>query len=338
MTTYSGWFVVQRGHPSEVLQLKSGLPLPTKLPDGHVLVKVQAVALNPAGYKLMGAVPNFLSRRPHLAENDVAGMIVDPNGSKFSAGDHVFGPSATLGTLAEYVVLPSSSLAVMPPNVSAVEAAGLGVVGVTAYQALVEKLKVESGQTVFINGGSSGIGLVAIQIAKSMGCKVVATASAKNKDILLSLGVDEFIDYTQAPLVEQLRLNPPSPKFHALLDAVGLTDPGLYLNSASYLAPGGIYLTAGTLPKTLTEITGVMRQLFEGFLRPTRLGGVPRQYTLFFANLEQENLEKVRDLVSSGAVKPIVDSVYSFDRDGVMKAYERMMSKRAVGKVVVKVA
>lgn len=143
----------------------------------------------------MGFVPNFLSPRPYIAEQDVAGVIIDPNGSKFSAGDRVFG-SSTLGTLAEYVVLSSSSLAVMPPNVSPVEAAGLGVVGVTAYQSLVEKLKIESGQTVFINGGSSGIGLFAIQIAKSMGCKVVATASAKNKDILLSLGVDEVFAET----------------------------------------------------------------------------------------------------------------------------------------------
>ncbi|KAJ7336303.1 hypothetical protein DFH08DRAFT_878378 [Mycena albidolilacea] len=337
MSTYSGWFVVQKGRPTDALQLKTGLPIPNTLRDGHVLVKVQAVALNPVGYKLMGAVPNFLARRPHVAEGDVAGLIVDPNGSEFNAGDRVFG-TLRHGSMAEYVVAPSSCLALIPANVSSVEAAGLGVVVATAYQGLVAKLKIESGQTVFINGGSSGVGLSAIQIAKSMGCKVVATASGKNKELLLSLGVDEFIDYTAAPLVEQLLAKPPSPKFHAILDAVGLTDPALYLNSASYLAPGGAYATAGDMPNTLSQLADVLRQLFEGFLRPTWLGGVPRKYIPFLINLGKEDLETVRDLVARGAVKPIVDSVYSFDRDGVLKAYEKMMSKRAVGKVVVKVA
>ncbi|KAJ7130309.1 NAD(P)-binding protein [Mycena epipterygia] len=338
MSTYSAWFVTQKGHPSKVLQLKTGLPIPNQLKKGHVLVKIQAAALNPAGYKLMGAVPNLLAGRPHVAENDFTGIVVDPNGSEFTAGDKVFGSSLRIGTLTEYAVIPSESMVSVPPNISAVEAAGLGIVVATAYQGLVAKLKIESGQTVFINGGSSGVGLSAIQIAKSMGCKVVATASGRNKELLLSLGVDEFIDYTEAPLVEQLISKPPSPKFHAIYDAVGLTDPALYLNSASYLAPGGIYLTAGTLPSTRTEITGVLRQIVEGLLRPTWLGGVPRKYVPLFVNMGKKDLETVRDLVAEGAVKPIVDSVYSFDQDGVMKAYEKMMSKRAVGKVVVKVS
>ncbi|KAJ7130303.1 NAD-P-binding protein [Mycena epipterygia] len=337
MSTYSAWFVTQKGHPSKVLQLKTGLPVPTELKKGHVLIKVQAAALNPAGYKIMGAVPNLLIGRPNVPEHDFTGIVVDPNGSEFSAGDKVFGSSARVGTLTEYMVVPSASMVSVPPNISAVEAAGLGVVVATAYQGLA-KLKIESGQTVFINGGSSGVGLSAIQIAKSMGCKVVATASGRNKELLLGLGVDEFIDYTEAPLVEQLISKPPSPKFHAIYDAVGLTDPALYLNSASYLAPGGIYLTAGTVPSTRTEITDVLRQIFEGLLRPTWLGGVPREYVWMFANAEKKALETVRDLVAKGAVKPIVDSVYSFDQDGVMKAYEKMMSKRAMGKVVVKVA
>ncbi|KAF8189858.1 hypothetical protein K438DRAFT_1832203 [Mycena galopus ATCC 62051] len=339
MSTYSAWFVVQRGHPTKALQLKTGLPVPNNLPEGHVLVKVQAVALNPAGYKLMTLAPNFLIRRPHLAENDVAGVVVDPNGSEFSAGDRVFGsPSMKLGTLAEYVVLPSSCLALVPPNISSIEAAGLGVVIATAYQGLVEKLKIESGQTVFINGGSSAIGLSAIQIAKSMGCRVVATASAKNKERLLSLGVDEFIDYTQAPLVEQLLSKPPSPKFHGIFETIGLADPALYLHSASYLASGGMYLTAGDMPDTLGKYIQLFRQFFEGFLRPTWLGGVPRKFSPFIVNLEKKAIETVRDLVARGDVKPIVDSVHSFDRDGVLKAYEKLMSKRAVGKVVIQVA
>jgi NADPH:quinone reductase-like Zn-dependent oxidoreductase len=231
-------------------------------------------------YKLLRSLPSFIARRPHVVGMEFAGVVVDPNGSEFSAGDKVFGHSTwpRVGVLAQYAVLPTSALAIRPSSVSTVEAAGIAIVTMTAYQALVKYHRIEAGQTVFVNGGSSGVGMAAIQISKSMGCKVVATASARNKDLLLSLGVDEFIDYTQAPLVEQLLAKPPSPKFHALFDAAGLTDPALYLNSASYLAPGGMYLTAGTMPHSRKEFGEMFRQIFEGFLRPTWLGGVPRKY------------------------------------------------------------
>ncbi|KAJ7039760.1 NAD(P)-binding protein [Mycena alexandri] len=339
MSTYSGWFVIQRGHPSKALQLRTGLPIPTKIPKGHVLVQVQAAALNPVGHKLIAIVPNFVLGGSHrVPEHDVAGIIVDANSSHFKTGDKVFGTSKYIGTLTEYAVLPSSCLATVPPNVSAVEAAGMGIVIATAYQGLVEQAHLKSGQTVFINGGSSGVGLSAVQLAKSMGCKVVATASAKNKDTLLGLGVDEFIDYTQAPLIEQLLAKPRSPKFDVILDAIGLADSGLYLKSKAYLAPGGTYLTVGVFPNTLAATQGALRQLSEGFLRPSWLGGVPQKCIWLSINFETKDMENVRDLVAKGAVKPMVDSVYTFDRDGVLKAYEKMMSNRAVGKVVVKVA
>ncbi|KAJ7151182.1 NAD(P)-binding protein [Mycena filopes] len=339
MGTYSGWFVTQRGHPSKVLQLRTGLEIPTKIAKGHVLVKVQAAALNPVGHKLMAIFPNFVfggsNRVPEL---DVAGIIADSNGSHFQTGDRVFGSSKWVGTLTEYAVLPASCLATMPPDVSAVEAAGLGVVTATAYQGLVEQAHLKAGQTVFINGGSSGVGLSAIQIAKSMGCNVVATASGKNKDTLLSLGVDEFIDYTRAPLMEQLLSKPRSPKFDVILDAIGVPDPALYLQSKPYLVPGGTFLTVGVFPNSWAAAGGALRQLSEGLLRPRWLGGVPPKYISLSINFETKDMETVRDLVAKGSVKPIVDSVYPFDRDGVLKAYEKMMSNRAVGKVVVKVS
>ncbi|KAJ6627895.1 hypothetical protein B0H10DRAFT_1992537 [Mycena sp. CBHHK59/15] len=336
-TTYSAWVATKKGLPSTALQLKTGLPIPTKLAKGHVLVKVQAIALNPFCYKMMAGLPNLMAGRPHVAERDLAGIVVNPNGTEFVTGDQVFGTTASpkLGTMAEYVVLPSSSLALQPPNVTPVEAAGLGIVVLTANQAIID-LKIKSGQTVFINGGSSGVGLSAIQIAKSLGCKVVATASGRNKEFLLSLGVDEFIDYTRAPWVEQLSKRA-SPKFDGMFDAVGLTDPALYLNCARYLAPGGNYVSAGGFPSTRKDLAGTLRQVVEGNLRPTWLGGVPPKYGIVTCPLGKKDLEAVHALVAKGAVKPIVDSVYSFDRAGVMGAYEKIMTNRAVGKVVIKV-
>ncbi|KAJ7801905.1 hypothetical protein B0H14DRAFT_2894309 [Mycena olivaceomarginata] len=324
MATYSAWFAVKKGHPGQSLQLRTDLPIPTKLP------KKPSAALNPVDYKLLRSLPSFIARRPHVVGMEFAGLVVDPNGSEFSAGDKVFGHSTwpRVGVLAQYAVLPTSALAIRPSSVSTVEAAGIAIVTMTAYQALVKYHRIEAGQTVFVNGGSSGVGMAAIQISKSMGCKVVATASAGNKDLLLSL----------APLVEQLLAKPPSPKFHALFDAAGLTDPALYLNSASYLAPGGMYLTAGTMPHSRKEFGEMFRQIFEGFLRPTWLGGVPRKFGSISVSFEKKDLDDVRDLIARGAVKPVVDSVHAFDEEGVKNAFEKLMTKHAKGKVVIKVS
>ncbi|KAF8146995.1 hypothetical protein K438DRAFT_1944350 [Mycena galopus ATCC 62051] len=319
-TTYSAWFATKKGTPSTSFQLKTGIPIPTKLPKGHVLLKVQAIGLNPL---LIAIVPNFIARWPHLVpECDVAGMVVDGNGTEFKKGDLVFG--GKFGVMAEYIVIPAASLVPKPPNVTPVEAAGVPLVLLVAYQAMAN-LEVRAGQTVFINGGTSSVGLSAIQLAKSMGCTVVATASARNKDLLLSLGVDEFIDYTRAPLVEQL-LKRTSPKFNGIFDAVALQDPSMYLHCTSYLLPGGIYVTAGGLPSSRSG----MRQFFEGFLRPSWLGGVPRKYKNVTVPRGKKDFEAIQALVAK-------DSVHSFDRAGVMAAYDKLMSKHAVGKVVIKV-
>ncbi|KAJ7754363.1 NAD(P)-binding protein [Mycena maculata] len=331
--TFSAWFATKKGPPSVGFQLKTGLPIPDTLPKDHVLVKVQAIALNPYIYKMNIGLPNFVAKRPHVIERDMAGIVVNPNGTEFVAGDLVFGSNA--GAMSEYMVIPSRSLVLQPPNVTPLEAAGLAIVTLTANQALKD-LQVKAGQTVFINGGSSAVGLSAIQIAKSLGCNVVATASARNKDVLLNLGVDEFIDYTRAPLVEQLAKRD-SPPFDAVFDAVGLKDPALYLNCPSYLAPRGMYVSAGGFPGSRKDLAGVLRQVFSGKLLPTWLGGVPRKFGFVTCPSAKKDFEEVRTLVAEGAVKPIVDSVHSFDRAGVMAAYDKLMTNRAVGKVVIKI-
>ncbi|KAF8132159.1 hypothetical protein K438DRAFT_2031847 [Mycena galopus ATCC 62051] len=308
-TTYSAWFATKKGTPSTSFQLKTGIPIPTKLPKGHVLLKVQAIGLNPFIYRLIAIVPNL---------SLVGRILYQIFGGKF-------------GVMAEYIVIPAASLVPKPPNVTPVEAAGVPLVLLVAYQAMAN-LEVQAGQTVFINGGTSSVGLSAIQLAKSMGCTVVATASARNKDLLLSLGVDEFIDYTRAPLVEQL-LKRTSPKFNGIFDAVALQDPSMYLHCASYLLPGGIYVTAGGFPSSRSG----MRQFVEGFLRPSWLGGVPRKYKNVTVPRGKKDFEAIQALVAKGAVKSIIDSVHSFDRAGVMAAYDKLMSKHAVGKVVIKV-
>ena len=124
------------------------------------------------------------------------------------------------GALQQYACVPSEYLVPRPPNISAVEASGLSLAGETAWQGLLEFGKLEAGQSVFINGGSSSVGAYAIQIAKAKrASRVVATASGKNEEFVRNLGADVFIDYTKQPPHEYLLQNPTSTKFDVIFDA-----------------------------------------------------------------------------------------------------------------------
>ncbi|KAK0470504.1 hypothetical protein IW261DRAFT_1516310 [Armillaria novae-zelandiae] len=339
--TQKAWIINRRGEPKDVLSLRTDWPVPSKLAKGEVLVKVQAAALNPVGYKLMCLLPNFIARRPAPAEYDLAGIIEDPNDSQFKKGDSVFGLIHTLtslktrqGALQQYARMPAAYLVRRPENITFVEAAGVTLAAETAWQALFLCAKFEAGQTVFINGGSSSVGAFAIQIAKAKGAaRVVASASGQNQEFVKSLGADEVIDYTKQPLHEYLAQNPPSPKFHVIFDAVALKDPSLFTNSPAYLAPGGTFVSTGA-------VQGF--RPFNLFLKtvwamswPSWLGGIPRSYKSVMLAHDVSVLEAIRQLLEEAQIKPVVDSVYEFK--DVLSAYERILTSRAKGKVVVTV-
>lgn len=332
------WRIVRRGDPTKALVLDTNFPVPTKIPNGEVLVKVQAAALNPVGYQLMQLLPNSFLKR--IAEADFAGEVIDPNGAEFKAGDNVFGFidvthsfSTRQGSLASYAFVPAANIVHRPSNISPVEASGLTLVSLTAYQCLFDIAKLEPGQTVFINGGSTSVGAFAIQFAKAKGCRVVASASGKNEQFVRDLGADEFFDYTKAPLHEQLLNNPPTPKFHAILEAVGFGDPSLYSASEAYLAPDGIFISTGPQPDGLFSFFQVA---WHFFLQPRWAGGINRTFSGVRVKPNKAELEEIQQLVADGKVKPLVDSVYKFE--DVLKAYEKMMSRRARGKVVVEIS
>ncbi len=165
----------------------------------------------------MRQLPNFLATRPHVAEHDIAGIVVDANGTYLNKGDEIFGcilggtcvllsslalPNNAVmrgvghqrktrqGALAQYVTIPAEHVVIRPPNITPTQAAGVALVALTAHQALFEIAKLESGQSLFVNGGSTAVGASAIQLAKAIGCKVTATASGKNEEFVKSLGAD----------------------------------------------------------------------------------------------------------------------------------------------------
>ncbi|KAG2061671.1 NAD(P)-binding protein [Suillus hirtellus] len=343
--TQRAWRSVKRGKPHESLVFQTDVPVPP-LSLGEVLVRVQAAALNPVGWKLMSVAPDILARRPITPEHDFAGVVVDANGTEFSAGDEVIGfipvplqLKTGQGALTEYTKLPATHLVLKPSNVSAIEACGLPLAGETAFQALVDIGKLQAGQCVFVNGGSSAVGMNAIYIAKALGAKVVTSASSRNEEFCRNAGADEFLDYTNKPLHEHLVENPPSPKFDIIFDAVALVDPALYKHSNAYMKSRGIFISTGPWPdlKSWGGSAGVSKflSLTCEILRPSFLGGVNAKWTIVGVNHKPQDLAKLRDLMAEGKLKLTVDSVYGFE--DVLSAYERIMTSRATGKVVVKI-
>lgn len=332
------WRIVRRGEPPKALVLDNEAPIPTLRP-GEVLVRTQAVSFHNVVYHLMTLLPNSLLKRN--AELEFAGEIVDADPSAgFSPNDKVAGfftPDIHItnrrGALAQYIAVKPEEIVKRPDSFTPVEASGVLVVGLTAYQALFEvaKLKQEPGQSVFINGGSTSVGMYAIQIAKSYGLKVVASTSGRNAKLVEQLGA-EVVDYTVAPLHETLAERFKSDKFDAFIEAVGMEDTLLYTHSESYLKPDGIYVLCGPKPAGFISVLGF---LWDFMLHPRWLGGTKRRLGIVSVHHSKEQSETIFKLLSEGKIKHRIDSVYAFE--DVLKAYERVISGRAVGKVIVEV-
>ncbi|WP_432134587.1 MULTISPECIES: NADP-dependent oxidoreductase [unclassified Streptomyces] len=164
-------------------------------PDG-VLVKVRAAAVNPVDWKAReGYLDGMLEAVfPVVPGWDVSGVVVRPGVSvtEFEAGDEVVGyvreDFLCRGTFAEYVAAPVRTLARKPRNLSFEEAAGLPLVGLTAYQVLTGALRVKRGETVLVHAAAGGVGSLAVQLARHFGCRVIGTASEPNHDFVRSLG------------------------------------------------------------------------------------------------------------------------------------------------------
>ncbi|RXW21116.1 hypothetical protein EST38_g4734 [Candolleomyces aberdarensis] len=337
------WVSVRKGVPSKSLELKTDWPV--KQPgSGEVLVKIQASALNPIGYKMLKLLPDFLAKRPYIPEHDFSGFVVDSNNSQeYSNGDQVYGwirldaqLKSKQGVLAEYISISQDNIQKRPSNVSAIEAAGVSLVALTALQSL-DTVKLEQDQTILINGGSTAVGSYAIQLAKIRGAKVIATASGKNEKFVRDVGADEFIDYTKVgPLHEYFSKNSPSTKFNVIFDAVGMFDPSLYTYSKRYLAPNGVFISAGPQPHgfNLATVSQFLR-LGGAMIFPSFLTGIKGKFKISGVVNKVDDMKLLREYLEQGKLKPKVDSTFEFD--DVLQAYEKILSSRAVGKVTIKV-
>lgn len=325
-----------KGGLEKHLQLKTSEPLPRPNTTQH-LVQVLAVGLNPVDFKPAEAplVGRLMVKKPATPGFDIAGRIVTPaDGSTLEPGQLVYGAVSTSplagGALAEYIAAPAETICPIPSGIPPLLAAGAPVAAVTAYGSLVPYIR--SSSRVFLNGGSGGVGTYGIQIAKAVGAHVTVSCSAHNADLCRSLGADDVLDYTARPLLDQLRdaTAAVGRPFDHVVDNV-FSDPALYFQAHTYTAPSAKFIEVASGP-TLA----FLRFALSAQIWPSFLGGGHRKFVVFVADIRRDHLEQIGSWIADGRIKPVTDRVFSMD--DAVKAFERLKTGRAKGKVIVDVA
>lgn len=170
--------------------------------EGEVLIKVCAASVNPIDWKIRRGFREM--PLPKILGNDVSGVVELSRADGFAEGDEVFG-IAPSGGYAQFATAPAASIAKKPVGVSHEQAACLPVSGITAWQALFDSGGLERGQTALVAGAAGGVGHLAVQFAKHMGARVIGTGSSRNRDFVIRLGADEYVDYTRQDVGEAVK-------------------------------------------------------------------------------------------------------------------------------------
>jgi NADPH:quinone reductase-like Zn-dependent oxidoreductase len=295
---------------------ESDVPEPT-VGEHDVLVQVQAAGLNVLDEKIRaGEFKQILPYAlPLIPGNDVAGTVIRV-GSKvraFKPGDEVYARphQDRIGTFAERIAVDEADLALKPASISMEEAGSLPLVALTAWQALVERGNVQSGQKVLIHAGAGGVGSIAIQLAKHLGATVATTASGANLEFVRELGADTAIDYRSQDFEQLLG------GYDLVLDSLGGEN---LKKSLRILRPGGKAIgivgppdpafarEAGLNPVLRLAITA----LSAGIRRQARMLGVT--YEFLFMRASGDHLRQITALIDDGALRPIVGRVFPFDQ------------------------
>jgi NADPH:quinone reductase-like Zn-dependent oxidoreductase len=313
------------------------LPDP-KLRENDVLVQVYAAGVNLLDSKIRSGEFKFILpyRLPLILGNDVAGVVVQvgPRVRRFKTGDEVYArpPQDRIGSFAELISMNEDAVAMMPKKLTMEEAASIPLVGLTAWQALIERANLKKGQKVLIHAGSSGVGTIAIQLAKHLGATVATTTSTANLDLVKSLGADIAIDYKMTDFAKVLR------DYDVVLNSLGTET----LNkSLEVLKPGGklISISGPPDPDFATDqgsswfLRLVMSLLSYGIRKKAKRHRV--SYSFLFMRASGEQLSEITSLIDSRVIRPVVDRVFPFESTSEALAY--VETGRAKGKVVVKV-
>lgn len=328
-------FVVDRYRKQAALRL-ADMPIP-EIREDEVLVEVHAAGVNLLDAKIRSGEFKLILpyRLPLILGHDVAGVVVKVGRRvrHFKAGDEVYArvDDFRIGTFAELVPVKEASLAFKPKGLTMEEAASLPLVGLTAWQALVERAGLKKGQKVFIQAGSGGVGSFAIQLAKHLGATVATTTGTTNVELVKNLGADVVIDYKTQDFETVLRD----------YDVVLNSQDGKTLDkSLRILKRGGklISISGPPDPEFGREIMArgavrlVMRLLSSSVRRKAQRLGVG--YSFLFMRAHGDQLREIARLIDDGAIHPVIDRVFPFASTNEALAY--VEAGRAKGKVVVR--
>jgi 2-desacetyl-2-hydroxyethyl bacteriochlorophyllide A dehydrogenase len=288
-------------------------PIPQLL-TSQLFIAVHASSVNPIDYRfrrgdMKGIIPFGFPRVPGY---DVAGIVVDTAiDCSFAKGDRVmaFLDHTLGGALADYAVCSVASAAKIPDSMSMEEAAAIPLAGTTALQSLRDHGKIKSGQTVLINGASGGVGMFAVQIAKSFGCHVDAVASGGNREFCLSLGADHFYDYEKDDFTKSKE------RWDIVFDVAGKAH---YLEARSVLKEGGHFIS------TEPSIKGLLMTILTWPLSKTG--------QIMLAVPSGDDLRELIRLYETGKLRVTIDSTFPFEQ--AAQAHRRVESGVDHGKVV----
>jgi NADPH:quinone reductase-like Zn-dependent oxidoreductase len=310
--------------PPDVLHL-ADVPVPA-LGDGDVLVRVRAASANAGDWHLLRGTPlpfrlvaGLRTPKFKIIGTDIAGTVeaVGRNVTQFRPGDDVFGELSRcgFGAYAEFAVAPEKALALKPANLTFDEAATLPTAGCTALQGL-RKGRIQRAQRVLINGASGGVGMFAVQIAKSFGTEVTAVCSTRNVDVVRSIGADHVIDYTKDDFATH------GQRYDVILAANG--DRSIWDYRRALTADGRYAMTGGS-----------NRQLTDALLLGPLLSLGRQRFGNVLVKPDQADLLVLKELCETGKIRPVIDRRFALA--DVPSAVQYVEDGHARGKVVVTV-
>jgi len=305
------------------------VPKPEPLP-GHVVVKISACGVNPLDTKIRaGQAKHAKQPLPAVLGLDMAGTVekIGPGVPGFRPGDEVFGMVGGVGglqgTLAEYICADAALVAAKPNTLNMQQAAALPLVAITAWEGLVDRAKVHTGQTVLVHAGAGGVGFAAVQIALAFGAKVYATVSHDKRTLVEEIGAIS-IDRNE-PVEDYVRACTAGEGFDIIYDTLG----GDVLDASFAAAKrytGHVVSCLGWGTHALAPLSFRAATYSGVFTLLPLLSGVGRAH-------HGEILREISKLAEKDRIRPLL-SAERFDRNDIAAAYDRVASG-SKGKVVV---
>lgn len=311
------------------------MPIPS---DNEVLIKIYAASVNPIDYKLVHGLLKLIHhfKLPSRLGYDVSGVVssVGKNVTEFKPGDEVFSwvGTSSPGTFAEYISVNSNYVSYKPVNLTHEEASCIPLVGLTSMQAISDFGKAKAGQKILIHAGSGGVGVFAIQYAKSLNLHVATTTSTANVEWVKSLGADIVIDYKKQNYLDQIK------DYDIVYDTLGGQTT---LDSIKVLKEGGKLVSVAGPPDKLYAIKNNLNIFLNmvislmGFKVRKAAKKHNISYNFIFLEPKEKQLAELAHLVETKNIQVHIEKTYALEQ--ASEALQHVAAGRTKGKVVIKI-